>query len=53
MMQPEGTITNKTDLDEEPVFCDVELNALAKLLDVLLEVDFELKRVEGTLVNAS
>jgi hypothetical protein len=52
MQQPQEPEQSSQAVNDEPVLDTDELKTLAKLLDVLMEVDFELNRDERLVTNA-
>lgn len=52
MKQPQEPVPISPAVNDEPVLDADELKTLAKLLDALMEVDFELNRNEGLVANA-
>lgn len=52
MQQPQETIQIITAVSDEPVLSADEIETFAKLIDVLMEADFEINRNKGLVANA-
>ena len=53
MIQPQEPVPASPAVPDEPVLDDDELKTLAKFLDALMEVDFELNRNERDSTNGN
>ncbi len=53
MQQPQEPVPASPAVNDEPLLEDDELQTLAKFLDVLMEVDFELNSKKGLVANVS